>query len=157
MNEQQKWLKDLQDGNKGEVVVANHITDKKGLPRVTEFNDDYKWDFIIDNLKFEIKTDCYEHYKNITTNNLFIEVECNGKPSGITKTLADWFIYYLPYHEKAYIIKVSNLKVLVNSGDYRKVEQAGDGGRVKGYLINRITNREHFKVIKIKRDTSIWE
>mgnify|MGYP004399495047 CR=1 FL=1 len=39
--------------------------------------------------KLEVKTD----FKAYKTGNLAIEIECNGKPSGLTTTEANWWIF----------------------------------------------------------------
>tara|TARA_R100001443_G_scaffold35589_8_gene49396 strand:- start:6814 stop:7248 length:435 start_codon:yes stop_codon:yes gene_type:complete len=39
--------------------------------------------------KLEVKTD----FKAYKTGNIAIEVECNGKPSGISTTEADWWLF----------------------------------------------------------------
>ena len=64
--------------------------------------------------------------------------------SGLLGTKAVYFIYYFPDFEKAYMISVNKLKKMLREETYlfRRSEMAGDGGRVVGYLLNRIDNEE---------------
>lgn len=156
MNFKNKWLRDLEDGQKGEKVIATILSKKLGK-EIDHFNNDYRYDFILNDIKWEVKTDCWEHYKGRITGNIFIEYQCGMNPSGILTTEAKWFVYYFPYLEEAFFIKVKNLKELLNNKELRHIESAGDGGKVKGFLINRNTFRDHFKVLKIKRDIKLWK
>jgi hypothetical protein len=158
-----KWLNDLNEGQKGERVIAEHIINKKdGEYEIVEFGNDHKYDFKLESklketyIYFEVKTDRYEYFKDIHTGNLFIEVSCSGKPSGVSTTQADYFVYYFPDKELAYLIKVNDLKTLLLTEDHIRSTQSGDGGRVSGYLINRETWGHKFIILKIKKDTEIW-
>lgn len=154
-----KWLKDLNEGQKGERIIADYLNEKFGLEEII-FNDDYRWDFkgtkASEAIYFEVKTDRYEYFKKDITWNMFIEVSCSGRNSGITTSQADWFIYYYPDHELFYMIKIKDLQELIEKENFRKISQAGDGARVEGYLIHRKQYREYFKVYKIKKDENIW-
>ena len=140
MNYNQKFIEDLSAGNLGEKVFANFLL-KKGF-NIKGFNNDYKYDIITDYhskiITFEIKTDRYEFLKSVKTNNIFIEVSCNNKPSGISKTEADIFVYFLPDYEECYCISVKELRKILRSNPeyFRYTTQSGDLGKVKGYLIN---------------------
>ena len=87
-----------------------------------------KYDFIINNIKYEVKRDNY-----ITkTNTMFLEVESNKKPSGITITESD--IYAIKSFDKLFIIPVKDLKELINTGNY-KSKLCGYNKLSKCYLI----------------------
>jgi len=51
----------------------------------------------------EVKTDTH------TTPNFFVEYECDGIPSGIMTSQADWWVYYFPNLELLYFIPKKNL------------------------------------------------
>ena len=54
------------------------------------FNNDYRYDFkTCDKLRYEVKTD----ELSLKTNNLFIEFESYKKPSGISITKANYYIF----------------------------------------------------------------
>lgn len=157
--QEKKWKKDLSEGQKGERVIAEYFEKKYSLGEIL-FNEDSKYDFSgkrgEEIITFEVKTDRYEYMKNIKTYNMFIEIECNGKPSGISNSKADHFVYYYPDLEEVYIIPMPKLRhlVMVNNLDFS--EQSGDGGKVKGYLLHRNLFKEHFNVIKIEKDKEVW-
>ena len=103
--------------------------------------------------KIEVKSD----RKAGRTGNMAIEYECNGKPSGITSTEADYYIYFIIYmdeiqedglpREECYKIPI---KKLIKIAKECKKVIGGDGNRscmylvhkslVKKYLINKIQN-----------------
>lgn len=77
------------------------------------------------------------------TGNIFLEVSCNGKPSGIMSTEASYWVHLLPKGDKqvaGYILDVKALKVafqsLIDDGTARKKDWSGDGGRVVGYVLS---------------------
>jgi len=157
----EKWLQDLSEGNKGERVVAEYFNKNFGLDDI-KYNDDSKYDFVgVKNGKsiyFEVKTDRYEYFKNIDTYNIFVEVTCSGKPSGILTSKADFFVYYFPDKEIFYIIPMDELRMLViKENDIELKDMSGDGGRTEGYLINRNFYKDKFKTYTIKKDEEIWK
>ena len=162
-----KWTTDLEQGNMGEKVIANYITNKKPQYKVSEFRNDKKYDFKLtssteNDLTFEVKTDRYEYIKGFMTYNIFIETSCSGKDSGIVSSEADYFVYYFPDHEEAYFIQSDKLREFVNNHkkDDDGIEwktMAGDGGRVEGVCIHRNYHRKIFNVVKIPKDKNIWK
>jgi hypothetical protein len=156
MNYYEKFKKDLKDGELGERVFAFYLKEKKGF-EIVGFNNDYRYDIAAElmckSITFEVKTDRYEITKKIKTNNIFIETSCGNKPSGISITEADVFVYFLPDFEEAYLIQVKKLKelLLTRPDLFRYITQNGDGGKVKGYLIDRVNNRELFKVYNVPK------
>lgn len=156
MNYYEKFKKDLKDGELGEKVFAFYLKEKYQFD-LLGFNQDYRYDIAGDilckRITFEIKTDRYEYLKGVKTENMFIEVSCSGKPSGISKTEADVFVYFLPDFEEAYMISVKKLKDLLFTHPeyFRYTTQSGDGGKVKGYLINRYEYKHLFKFLQIPK------
>ena len=72
--------------------------------RTTPFSD---YDFIINDVKYEIKLDNYMH----KTNMMLCEFKSRGKPSGISITKADY--YGIKAGDKYYIIPVQYIKDLI--------------------------------------------
>jgi len=161
MNLYEKFKTDLVGGELGERVFASYLKQQKGFD-IISFNDDYKWDikteYFCKEITFEVKTDRYEFLKGVKTDNMFIETSCNNKSSGISKTEADFFVYFFPDYEEAYLISVKRMRelLLTRQDLFRYTTQSGDGGKVKGYLINRVDNRELFKVYNIPK-LKCWE
>ena len=155
-----KWENDLNEGQKGERVVSEYFTKRWGLTGIT-FNDNSDYDFMGSKddrtILFEVKTDRYEHFKGVNTYNMFIEVSCSGKPSGILTSKAEQFVYYYPDLEEMFIIPMTELRLLCILEDLKLTEQSGDKGKTKGYLLHRNLFRDRFKVFQVIKDTTIWE
>jgi hypothetical protein len=96
---------------------------------------------------FEVKTDVYPN----DTGNLAIEIRYKGKPSGISHTKADWFIYW--YRDisfnNVWMIKVDDLKSLIKKSNFRIVN-GGDGNQSQLVLIPRKEYKKYFKIDTIK-------
>jgi hypothetical protein len=147
----EKFYKDLKEGQTGEKAIANFLNDN-GY-EVLRYNNDKLWDIIALNASnkpvlFEVKTDRYELYKG-KTGNMFIETSCGGKPSGVSSTEADWFIYYLPDFNEAYFIKTKELKKHLLIEGFRYATRSGDNGKVRGHLINREKYSHLFHIHKV--------
>jgi len=159
-NYQEKWLSDLSEGQKGERIVAEFLSNRFGLEDVSYNNDsDYDFKGRKDDREvlFEVKTDRYEYFKGETTYNMFIEITCSGKPSGILTSKADTFIYFYPDLEKMYIIPMSELRMLCIKEDIKLTSMSGDGGRTEGYLVHRNLWKDKFKVYNIKKENNLWK
>jgi hypothetical protein len=153
-----KFYGDLNSGNIGERQVANYFQ-QNGMT-ILEYNNDYKYDFKGEKggkiLTFEIKTDRWEYFNKKNTGNMFIELTCNNKPSGISSTIADYFVYYYPDLEVFFLIKTEDLRKLIQDEGFSIITQSGDNGKVTGVCINRHSYKEYFHINKIPKDTSIW-
>ena len=165
MTGEEKWWSDLDQGNKGERVIADYITKKKPEYKIAYYRNDKWYDFrmtgdTVEDKTFEVKTDCFEKLKGYYTNNMFIEIKCNGRDSGITSSKADYFVYYFPYHELAYFVEMDKIREFFNTDEKRTgirlATQSGDGGRVTGYVVDRHKWKSIFNVVKIKKDKNIW-
>lgn len=83
-----------------------------------------EYDFILDDkIKIEVKCDRMAHI----TGNFAFEFKCFDKPSGITTTKADYYIYFIKYTGEAYKIPIKNIlracempDMIVKGGDYNK-------------------------------------
>jgi hypothetical protein len=76
-------------------------------------------------VKFELKTDFKAH----STGNLCFEVLYKGKPSGVSTTSADVFLYFLPHYEDGdnlFIFAIDKLKEMLLQGIGRKVMGGDD-------------------------------
>jgi hypothetical protein len=144
--------KDIETGQSGENVVAEHICDMLGA-KLIDTNNDNKFDFMIakDDIRktYEVKTD--EYCKPGSDNgNLFVEIECRGKDSGLTVTQADWFVFYLPYRKQIWYIESDKLRELIKDNEFRKTKNSGDANsNTIGYLIPRRKFKKHFRVYEL--------
>jgi hypothetical protein len=93
-----------------------------------EFNNDFKYDFITNNIKFEIKTDT-----NISSPYFYIAYFdlVNGKPSQIMTTESNYYI--INNRIDYYMICTKFLRGLCDNGNYRSVKNRDK--TASGFLI----------------------
>ena len=83
------------------------------------------------NSKVEVKADSMAHL----TGNLFIEVYCRNKPSGISTTEADYWVFKFETGT-AEIISTQKLKQLARKFfNMNGFKEGGDGNMSKGVLV----------------------
>ncbi len=125
------WKTDLELGQSYEdeairLLGGSGRTIKKA-PKDKAFSD---WDFCLDDESFEVKADRLAH----RTGNLVIEHTCNGRPSGIRSTKAEWWCYFVlnPSGGYRYYKIPSSVirKACVGAREWHT-----DNGRTKFYLV----------------------
>tara|TARA_R110000796_G_scaffold58413_5_gene134938 strand:+ start:32503 stop:32979 length:477 start_codon:yes stop_codon:yes gene_type:complete len=142
--------KDLNDGEKGENLVIEHL--KKLGGHLIHKNHDNRYDALIErkgeNIKYEIKTDFFCK-PTWDTGNIFVETECRGKKSGILVTEAEWFVTYYKYLNEIWYIKSKDMIKLIEDNKQILIfkKQSGDSGsNTKGWLVPRWKFTEDFKI-----------
>jgi hypothetical protein len=155
-----KFVEQLQQGNKGEVIVAKWLEKYKGL-KTLEFNNTIDYDIKMTDYFFEetyeVKCDRWEYWKKIKTGNMFFETRSGNKPSGIWATKADFYCYYYPDFGELWFIETNKLKELCKTRPdvcIRKAD-AGDNSKIKGFTINRYKWKELFEHYNI--NIEIWD
>jgi hypothetical protein len=98
-----KFKMNLNQGKKYEKIALEYLK----YDTVEHIEGNFKeYDFIIskDNIKYkyEVKSD----RQASITGNLAIEYEYNKKPSGISSSLADFWIYFIVYEDKEECYKI---------------------------------------------------
>ena len=153
------FRKDIIEGEAGEDYIIDFLT-KGWKGTLLEKKKDYTWDFKINFENsgvqtFESKTDVYcippsgvngKQIKGKDTGNIFIEFSCRGKDSGIKVTEADWFVYYFKFLGELWMIKVQDLKKLIDENNFRIGVGGDPGSNSSGYLIPRMKFRDKFLV-----------
>lgn len=149
-----KFQKQLANGNIYEVRSLMYMEHDTYEQKQGKFKP---YDLIITKSGKETKIEVKSDRQAGRTGNMAIEFECNGKPSGITSTEADYYIYFIIYmdeiqedglpREECYKIPIKKLNKIAK--ECRKV-RGGDGNRscmylvhkslVQKYLINKIQN-----------------
>jgi hypothetical protein len=119
MNNYYNESKIVQKGQIGEKVALNYILNvKQEILLEDGINNDYKYDYITNLNKYEVKTD----YNYNTYNSVYLEFESKLKPSGIFSTHANIYIFVCPIFSKnKYIlfeIKVKILKKLIKTNNF---------------------------------------
>jgi len=87
-----------------------------------------------DKTKIEVKTERDWWFK---TGNICIEIECNGKPSGVMSTTSDYWCHILADGDKDYcrlIFDTSTIKRLAKKY-IKTLQKGGDGWRSKFVLV----------------------
>lgn len=120
----------------GDKYQERYITSMTPQPSYLEVKKGYfkPYDFIADNVKYECKADRMAH----NTGNLCIEHFSRGKPSGISTTEADFWIYMLvaPNGEisSTFKIPLDVLKEQIEKKAYTREVSGGDNYSNKMYL-----------------------
>ena len=139
MKEKDNFKNDIIIGEEKELEILDIIGcfDDNAYKVEGEFKP---YDIVAPNLNktFEVKYDVGSK----KTPNFFIEYECNGKPSGLSSTEAD---YWVICDEKGNnFIRTNDLRCIAKDKGY-KWEGTPDGGvsNVKAYLIRKKHIREN--------------
>ena len=138
---------DLPNAYAVEMEFKELIESRKDVREVTK-NDNYKYDLKVqkkDGTEFtlEIKNDML----SAKTGNIGVEFECRGNPSGIARSLADYWIYKLT--DGYWMISAKKLKRLIDEGEFFREAIGGDeGSNTKMYL---------FKADKLKAEMKRYD
>jgi uncharacterized protein (DUF3820 family) len=128
-----KFHRDLAQGHKYEKRCLDYLDYDTVEHKQGKFSE-YDLTITKDGKKttIEVKSD----RQASQTGNLAIEYECNGKPSGINKTTADYWIYFIVYpdREECYKIKTTTLRKITEKC---KQVSGGDGNRSRLYLVSK--------------------
>ena len=167
-----KFKADVIEGEAGEDFVIEYLS-KGWKGNLIEKKKDYTWDFKMEfqggalELTFELKTDVFcipdrkingKTIKGRDTGNIFIEFSCRGKDSGIKVTQADWFVYYFKYLDELWLIKVDDLKDLIENNNFRVGIGGDPGSNSSGYLIPKKKFREKFLLRKgLTQEELVWK
>lgn len=149
--------KDLLLGEEGEKIIALYLMLGHNM-KFIGYNDDNRFDILMskrdtdEKKTFEVKTDYYVKEGN-DTGNIAVEIRHNNKPSGISVTKADVFIYYfrnLP-EDNMWVIKTSELKSLIkdNVSGLKRV-MGGDTKETEILLIPKHKFKNSFYIDEIQ-------
>ena len=146
----------MADGHKGEQAVK-HFGETYLDLRFIKYNDYSAFDILFENdeydvVTYEVKTDLFEkNWGEGGTGNMAIEYKCRGRKSGIRKTKALYFAYYIPNvrDKQLWVISVKNLKELLKTCVSKRVSGGetyydSDEKVTRCFLIDRYRYREHF-------------
>jgi len=148
----------LADGHKGEEAVRHFCETVLDL-RFIRYNDDSAFDILFRDdeynlITYEVKTDLFEkNWDEDGTGNMAIEYKCRGKKSGIRKTKAMYFAYYIPNvrDKQLWVIEVEDLKKLLKTCVSKRVSGGetyydSDEKVTRCFLIDRYRYKKHFDV-----------
>lgn len=128
------FTNDLDFGNEYEKKAINLFEYKSFEIKKGYFKE---YDIILNlknkkEVKIEVKADRKTKY----TGNIVIEFDCRGKPSGITTTEADKWVYFVDGTNEVYIIPTKILKRTIEKLNPPKVK-GGDDYLSRMYLFNK--------------------
>ena len=148
----------MADGHKGEEAVRHFCETVLDL-RWIRYNDDSAFDILLRDdeynlITYEVKTDLFEkNWDEDGTGNMAIEYKCRGKKSGIRKTKAMYFAYYIPNvrDKQLWVIEVEDLKNLLKTCVSKRVSGGetyydSDEKVTRCFLIDRYRYKKHFDV-----------
>ena len=148
----------MADGHKGEEAVRHFCETVLDL-RWIRYNDDSAFDILLRDdeynlITYEVKTDLFEKdWGEGGTGNMAIEYKCRGKKSGIRKTKAMYFAYYIPNvrDKQLWVIEVEDLKNLLKTCVSKRVSGGetyydSDEKVTRCFLIDRYSYMKHFDV-----------
>ena len=119
--------KDLQNGKKWERIICECLIDKGFKAQVIEVKSNFDIIDLNTDLKFEVKHDKGSQ----GSNNVAIEIKCSGEPSGVSTSLATYWVHvwYLDNRVVYNIIPVWMLKRYLKQfrSEIKIVSDAGDG------------------------------
>lgn len=125
--------KDLQSNYAVEMEFKTLIESRKDVKTVTS-NDNYKYDLKVEkrdgkSYTLELKNDML----SAVTGNIGVEFESRGKPSGIARSEANWWVYKLS--DGYWMISAAKLRKLIDDEKYFTIKSGGDeGSNTKMYL-----------------------
>jgi hypothetical protein len=98
-----------------------------------ETGEDFINDIFTSGKKIEVKTDRIAH----KTGNIFIEYYSRNKPSGISTTDANYWVYIIEGCNISLILEVESLKEKLRGffADGKYLKNGGDNDSSKGFLI----------------------
>jgi hypothetical protein len=160
MNGQQKFSEDLAFGQNYENLMVERLkkdydyvdtTQSKGCFSSYDilcykFTPNGEYEFVDENDNFINNMDLAATYEVKADrrakdfgNSLFMEVKCNGKPSGIAISKATHYAYYceraLESEYDLYIIPTNVLRNIIKKHILKTHNRAGDRGAVVGHII----------------------
>jgi len=149
MTSSMNFREDIKVGESGEEYIKHFLIDK-GYKFISE-NKDYRYDLLMSfnerEITYEIKTDVFVSPEK-DTGNLVVEFESRGKPSGISVTEAEYYVYYMPKLKEIWNIKMNLLKALIKDNNFREVSGGDELSNTKMYLISRNFYKNYFKIYK---------
>lgn len=139
----EKFKDDLKEAHKYEKLVANFFTDN-GY-NILEYCENKYYDLLIEknNKTYKVEVKCDHQTK---TGNIIFEYFAFNKPSGISTSKSDYWVYVFPLLNQIWFMKTKKIKELIKIYDpvvnYEGVDNwtwafGGDGKKTKVYIWKR--------------------
>jgi hypothetical protein len=85
--------------------------------------------------------------QTLTTGNIAIEFRCSGKPSGISTTEADHWIYYVVGSRDYYLIPTRVIRKAIAERQFSRTCRGGDNYNAELYLFGRAVFAEFLATV----------
>jgi hypothetical protein len=97
---------------------------------ILKFNHDNRYDLLIERKGKKYTVEIKEDFTCKYTGNVGVEYECRGKPSGISVSKADFYVYKLHTYKgiQIYMLKTNILKKMIKDKVYYRIVNGGDRG-----------------------------
>ena len=162
-----KFGADLERANSSELEVSRLLKNHYDTSTL-KIGNDYKFDLLVKTKKDrELRLEIKEDFRVGKTGNFLLEFEFKGKPSGILKSKADYYIHilHMPTGLEYWSTSSSKLKQMIAEKLYFKIVEGGDGSRAgakvtgirdatittKNYLFKLEVFKEHSKQLFIEK------
>ena len=136
-----KFKSDLKFGQFYENECKKYFKNVQYVPQNIKFSN---YDFISDGIKYEVKSDRVAH----RTKNLCIEIQNYGKPSGLSITQAEYYIYFI-IHDNIYDVYKIPINILKEKIINCKCIYGGDYKKSKFHLL-KLNEVEQYIITEIK-------
>lgn len=137
-NSPEAFAADLREGHFNELRVALYFMLQRFLVRIRF--DEGRYDIVVQPparplFHVEVKWD----KRAAQTGRLYFEVENTRQqqPSGVSSTTADWWCHVIGEGSDALLVKVDDLRSLLDSGDFQTRHTGGMDSNSRGTLVPR--------------------
>lgn len=152
-----KFSEDLKVAKKTEHEVAE-LLEKFYCAEIKEFKTNSDYDILAEIKGKEYKFEVKEDFMCVDTGNVALEFECRGKPSGITISDADYYIYKLVMKDgPEYILhSTKELKAMIEKKKYFRIVIGGDkGSNTMNYLFKYNAFLRNGKHVFVEGETTL--
>jgi hypothetical protein len=99
----------------------------------------------------EVLLECKSDTYAARTKELAIECEFDGRPSGVHKTTADFWVHYIVGTNRYYLIPLDYLRQVIQDGKWNNRIRAGDGLKALLYIVDE----KHFAQFEDTYDAAL--
>lgn len=124
-----QWRKDFKIALKTEEEIARFVFEQFGWKPV-EVGHTYKYDLLVSTEKGLLKIEVKEDFTCYKTGNIGLEFHCREKPSGISVSEANLYVFkvHAPHGIRYIFIKTCVLRDMIERKMYHRVVNGGDRG-----------------------------
>jgi signal recognition particle subunit SEC65 len=129
-----------------------NILENRGYT-VLEFCNDKRYDLLLEKNGRKVAVEIKEDFTCEKTGNVGLEFGCRGKPSGISTTEADFYIYKVHTPKGVIVVSISTktLRKMIEDCQYHRIVSGGDeGSNSRNYLFRLDKFLQYSTIIQCK-------